>query len=93
MNNPIDAITKYIDEIADELLDVSHQIHANPELAFKEEKACSLLAETLTKHDLEVETGVFTLPTAFETTIQGNNDGPTVALIAEYDALPGIGHA
>ena len=93
MNNPTDAITKYIDEIADQLLDVSHQIHANPELAFKEEKACSLLAETLTKHELEVETGVFTLPTAFETTIQGNNDGPTVALIAEYDALPGIGHA
>ena len=44
-------------------------------------------------HALPVETGVYTLPTAFESTINPDRDGPTVAVLAEYDALPNIGHA
>ena len=82
-----------MDELADELIQASHDIHANPELAFKEYFACETLVAVLRKHDLEVETGVFTLETAFETQIKGNEAGPTAAILAEYDALPGIGHA
>jgi amidohydrolase len=87
------AIVNRIDELADELLAVSHAIHANPELAFEEHDACALLASTARRFDLPVETGVFTLETAFQGSFGGRTSGPTVAILAEYDALPGIGHA
>ena len=86
-------ITRRIDELSDELLAVSHSIHANPELAFQEHHACELLRTTAEKNDLPVTTGVYTLETAFETSFSGSSDGPTVAILAEYDALPGIGHS
>jgi len=86
-------IKQRIDELADELIEVSHAIHANPELAFKEFFACDTLTTALDKHGMAPETGVFTLETAFEARINGGDDGPTVAILAEYDALPGIGHA
>ena len=86
------SIVDRIDALADELIAVSRAIHANPELAFQERFACELLCRTLTDHDLPVASGVYTLETAFESTFSGSA-GPTVALLAEYDALPGIGHA
>ena len=86
-------IVDRIDSLASTLLEVSHSIHARPELAFKEHHACKLLASTLNEHGLQAETGVFTLETAFEAQINASREGPTVALLAEYDALPGIGHA
>ncbi|MCZ6641764.1 MAG: M20 family metallopeptidase [Gammaproteobacteria bacterium] len=82
-----------IDELSEELLAISHSIHANPELAFEEHHACDLLTSTVRKHDLPVTTGVYTLETAFETEFSGSAVGPTVAILAEYDALPGIGHS
>ncbi len=82
-----------IDELSEELLAISHSIHANPELAFEEHHACDLLTSTIKKHDLPVTTGVYTLETAFETQFSGSTTGPTVAILAEYDALPGIGHS
>ncbi len=82
-----------IDDVADDLIEASHAIHANPELAFKEYFACETLTKSLEKHELPVETGVFTLETAFETKLNTDVEGPTVAILAEYDALPGIGHA
>jgi amidohydrolase len=81
------------DGLADELEALSHTIHANPELAFKEEKAHAWLTEFLAKHGAEVERGVGGLPTAFRATIPGRGPGPTIAILAEYDALPTIGHA
>ena len=86
-------INDNIDAAADELIEASHQIHANPELAFKEFFACETLTGVLKEHDLEVETGVFTLETAFQSDLKGSEDGPVAAILAEYDALPGIGHA
>ncbi len=82
-----------IDSLADELLAVSHSIHANPELAFLEHHASALLCDTLAEHDLEPTRGAYTLDTAFEVSLQTQGGGPTVAILAEYDALPGIGHA
>ena len=52
-----------------------------------------MLAKTLRDHNLSVATGVYSLKTAFETTINPEQAGPTVAVLAEYDALPQIGHA
>ena len=88
-----DQINQHVDAIADELIEASHAIHANPELAFQEYFACETLTRLLEKHDIAVDTGVFTLETAFESKLEGTGEGPTAAILAEYDALPGIGHA
>ncbi len=82
-----------VDRLADELEHISHQIHANPELCFQEHKASGWLADFLAKQGAAVERGVGGLPTAFRATITGQGPGPTVAIMAEYDALPNIGHA
>ena len=86
-------VSERIDALADELIGVSHAIHANPELAFEEHFACETLAKSLEGHGLETKTDVYTLPTAFETNIHSSQAGPVLAILAEYDALPGIGHA
>ena len=81
-----------IDALAADLIEVSRAIHGRPELAFKEHFACGLLSDTAERFGLPVQRNVYTLETAFETSFCGGA-GPTVALLAEYDALPGIGHA
>jgi amidohydrolase len=86
-------VTDAVDRLADELERLSHQIHDTPELAFKEEQAHGWLTAFLEKHGAQVERGVGGLSTAFRATIAGRGPGPTVAIMAEYDALPGIGHA
>jgi amidohydrolase len=88
-----DKVAQAVDRLADDLERISHQIHANPELSFKEEKAAAWLAELLERQGAQVERGVGGLPTAFRATISGRSAGPTVAIMAEYDALPNIGHA
>jgi metal-dependent amidase/aminoacylase/carboxypeptidase family protein len=79
-----------VDRLADDLEALSHKIHDNPELCFKEEKAHGWLTEFLEKHGAKVERGVGGLPTAFRATIAGSGPGPTIAIMAEYDALPSI---
>jgi amidohydrolase len=86
-------VTEAVDRLADDLERLSHRIHDAPELAFKEEKAHAWLTEFLEKHGARVERGVGGLATAFRATIPGPSAGPTIAIMAEYDALPGIGHA
>src|SRR6059036_661695 len=86
-------VTETVDRLADDLERLSHRIHDAPELAFKEEKAHGWLTEFLEKHGARVERGVGGLATAFRATIPGTGAGPTIAIMAEYDALPGIGHA
>ena len=86
-------VIEAVDRMADDLEDLSHRIHDAPELAFKEEKAHAWLTEFLEKHGARVERGVGGLATAFRATIPGTSAGPTIAIMAEYDALPGIGHA
>jgi amidohydrolase len=81
-----------VDAMAGELLAVSHAIHANPELGFEEKHAATLLADTVAKAGLEVRRDVFGLPTAFASEC-GGAAHPRLAILAEYDALPGIGHA
>jgi amidohydrolase len=75
----------------EKIIDISHRIHAEPELGHEEHRAPALLAEELNDAGLEVHLGVCELATAFTATI-GSGD-LHVALCAEYDALPGIGHA
>jgi amidohydrolase len=80
-----------IDRDAESLIALSHRIHAHPELKFEEELSSAWTAGALSDAGLPVETGICDLPTAFSCRV-GN--GPLhVAICAEYDALPGIGHA
>jgi amidohydrolase len=70
---------------------LSHRIHAHPELGFEEERASTWLAEMLTDAGFMVDRGVYDLPTAF---VAQAGSGPLhLAICAEYDCLPGIGHA
>jgi amidohydrolase len=82
-----------VDRLADELWSLALQIHAHPELAFREERAAAWLTGFLERHGCRVERGVGGLPTAFRAEVRGAGAGPTIAVMAEYDALPGIGHA
>jgi amidohydrolase len=81
-----------IDAMRAKLLDVSHFIHANPELAFKEEKAAARLAAEVEHAGLSVERGAFGVGTAYASSF-GKAGAPDVAILSEYDALPGIGHS
>ncbi|MCH8850524.1 MAG: M20 family metallopeptidase [Chloroflexi bacterium] len=85
------ATRERVDGIRDELVELSHRIHAHPELAFQEEQASTWLAESLADAGFDVERGVCDLPTAF---IARSGSGPLqIAICAEYDSLPAIGHA
>src|SRR3990170_6946563 len=92
MSTVKDAISQAVDRLADELETLSKKIHDNPELAYQEVKACAWLSEFLGKQGFKVEQGVGGVETAFRATIE-TGEGPTVAILCEYDALPGIGHA
>ncbi len=75
----------------DDLIELSHRIHAHPELGFEEERASSWLCESLTEAGFTVEKGICDLPTAF---LARAGSGPlNIGICAEYDCLPGIGHA
>ncbi|MCL6553027.1 MAG: M20 family metallopeptidase [Firmicutes bacterium] len=86
-------ITAAIDAAADDLVALSRRIHAHPETAFNEHQAAAWLTETLARHGFVVERGIAGLETAFRAEIRGVRPGPTVAILAEYDALPELGHA
>ncbi|HEX7096547.1 MAG TPA: M20 family metallopeptidase [Acidimicrobiales bacterium] len=79
-----------IERRADRLLEVSHEIHAHPELGFEEHFAHQLLTDELERAGLPVTRGACDLPTAFHARV--GQEGPMVAVLCEYDALPGLGH-
>jgi amidohydrolase len=85
-------ITDAVAELAPRLLEVSRQLHAHPELALAEHRSAALLADVLDEEGFTVERGVGGVPTAFRGDVGDPAGGPTVALLCEYDALPGIGH-
>ncbi|MGH9486760.1 MAG: amidohydrolase [Terriglobales bacterium] len=86
-----DAAQQRLQRSHQQLLELSHRIHAHPELGFEEEKACAWLCEALDAAGFRVRRGIADLPTAF---VAEAGSGPVhVALCAEYDALPEIGHA
>ncbi len=80
-----------VDAQQDQLTEISAQIHANPEPAFQETMAATWLTQYLEGKGFSIERGICDLPTAFRASYgQGK---PAIALLAEYDALPDIGHA
>jgi amidohydrolase len=77
-----------------EILDLSHRIHATPEPAFEEHQAAAWVAEALERHGYEVEHPAGRLATAIRAIRRGGRGGasPRIGILAEYDALPGLGH-
>ena len=87
-----ETIVSAIDSRAAALAELARKIHAHPELRFEERQASAWLADTVEHAGVTVERGVGGLPTAFRARV-GRSGGPRVAILAEYDALPEIGHA
>jgi amidohydrolase len=85
------AAQELVESRHDALVELSHRIHANPEIRFEEERSSAWCAGALSDAGFDVETGVADLPTAFVATA-GSGD-LVLSICAEYDALPGIGHA
>jgi amidohydrolase len=80
-----------LDSAADGLIELSRFIHMHPEIALQEVQSSAACADFLERRGFAVERGVAGLPTAFRADF-GNGSGPTIAYLAEYDALPGVGH-
>src|SRR5215471_7930331 len=86
-----DELRHTVDARRDALVELSHRVHAANEIRFEERRSSSLVADALARAGFQVETGVCDLETAFVATA---GSGPvTIGICAEYDALPGIGHA
>jgi amidohydrolase len=87
-------IAAAVDAARDEIIDLSHRIHGHPEVAFEEEQASAWVAETLARHGFTVERPAGRLATAIRAIRPGGRGGmgPRIAVLAEYDALPGLGH-
>ncbi len=88
----VSAVERAAERLEPELAEIVRRLHEHPEPAFEEHRSMATLVEVLARHDVEAELGVHGVPTAFRAEV-GDPAGPTIAICAEYDALPGIGHA
>jgi amidohydrolase len=85
-------IDRAVDELAPKLVDLSRRIHENPELRWEERRAAAWIAELVEAEGVPVGRETGGMPTAFRAEA-GSRCAPRVAILAEYDALPEIGHA
>jgi len=85
-------VQENVDSFKDRIVEIAKYIYDNPEIGYQEHKAYELLTSELTRNGFEVTKGVVGLPTAFKAVLKGKTERPRVAILAEYDALPGLGH-
>ncbi len=93
VNGVKERLFQSIDEGKELYVETSHKIHDNPEIGNEEYFACDLHSKNLINAGFEVEKGVAGHETAFYAVKDSGHPGPTIAYLAEYDALPGLGHA
>ena len=97
------ALGEVVAELAPQIVELSHDIHDHPETGYEEHHAVATVAELLRRHGIEPEVGVYGMDTALRAEIPGaagadaaavgsGESAGTIAILAEYDALPGIGH-
>ncbi|HEY5274248.1 MAG TPA: M20 family metallopeptidase [Acidimicrobiales bacterium] len=86
-----EAVRQLVSENGEELVELSHRIHAHPELSFQEIDSSRWCADALEEGGFDVERHVADLETAFVATI-GTGE-LAIAICCEYDALPDVGHA
>lgn len=82
-----------VDELLPRLQEIADLLFQNPEIAYEEVKAAGWLSDFLEERGFSVERGAGGVPTAFKGRAAGAGEGPAVAILSEYDALPGLGHA
>jgi amidohydrolase len=92
MAEPVESLEHAVDAVTPEALDLSHRVHATPEIAFQEHQAAGWTAELLERHGFEVTAPAGGLDTAFVARWKGSGEGPVIAFAGEYDALPEVGH-
>ena len=96
------ALGQAVAELAPQIVELSHDIHDHPETGYEEHHAVATVAELLRRHGIEPEVGVYGMDTALRAEIPGGDGADavaggsgesagTIAILAEYDALPGIG--
>lgn len=85
-------VTARLESCAPELVALSQSLHAHPEEGFAEHRSVRALADLLAAHGHEATVGLGGLDTALRASTP-ETDGPHIAVLAEYDALPGLGHA
>ncbi len=87
-------IAATVASLRDEIIGLSHDIHAHPEPAFEEHHAAARCADLLRAHGFAVELPAGRLATAIRAVRRGGRGGvsPRIGILAEYDALPGLGH-
>ncbi|MBF2757887.1 MULTISPECIES: M20 family metallopeptidase [unclassified Staphylococcus] len=86
-------ILDYIENNKYDYVEISHRIHERPELGNEEIFASRTLIDKLKANDFEIETDIAGHATGFIATYDSGQEGPTIGYLAEYDALPGLGHA
>jgi amidohydrolase len=86
-------VSAEIDKRAEDLVRTSLMIHDRPEIGYEERFASQLLTEKLEQGGFQVERGLAGMETSFVARRLGRMSAPRVAILAEYDALPGLGHA
>ncbi|MFD2044316.1 M20 family metallopeptidase [Ornithinibacillus salinisoli] len=79
-------------KIESQLIGMSDHLYEIPELGDQEFQSMKVLTDFLLNHDFKVDIGVVNRPTAFKAEYKSEKQGPTIAYLAEYDALPGVGH-
>jgi amidohydrolase len=85
------AVCDRVDALAPALVEASRAIHAHPELNYEERFAHQLLTDLLEAHGVAPVRSAYGIETAFDAAV--GSSGPTIAVLCEYDALPGLGHA
>ncbi|MBR2559698.1 MAG: amidohydrolase [Firmicutes bacterium] len=88
----IERVAATVKALEPELKELTMNIHDNPELGNQEFKAYAWQLELLRKYGFEIEEHFCGIPTAYKATYLGKKPGPRIAMLAEYDALPKLGH-
>ncbi len=86
-------ILDYIENKKYDYVEISHRIHERPELGNEEIFASRTLIDKLKENGFDIETDIAGHATGFIATYDSEKEGPTIGYLAEYDALPGLGHA
>ena len=88
----IERVKEIVNELTPELKELALKIHENPELGHAEYKACQWQLEILKKYGFDGSDHFCNIPTAYSAVYQGKKPGLKIAMLAEYDALPDLGH-
>ena len=86
-------ILDFIENKKYDYVEISNRIHERPELGNEEIFASRTLIDILKLHEFEIETDIAGHATGFIASYESDKPGPTIGFLAEYDALPGLGHA